>query len=186
MVLNDNKNNSNKVAKTKVKRSRIKADYNNEQYISHIFWKIKKIYPEIDKKTITKIVSRYFELTQDDLSHGNTISLGKELGDLYLVKVKRKVYMNDNGELVNNLPVDQNATNNLWKLKPELRGKTFVRHINTHSSGYLFKLKHYLFRTSLKNKSLYSFKFSRTLKSKLSRNIINKEVNAYEIKLKDE
>lgn len=179
MVQEDNKDN-NKAQK--IKRSRIKADYNNNQYVSHVFWKIKKIYPEIDKKMITKIISRYFELTQDDLSHGNTISLGNALGDLYLVKVERKVYMNDNGELINNLPVDQNATNILWKQKPELRGKTFVRHINAHSSGYLFKLKHYLFRTSLKNKSLYSFKFSRTLKTNLSQNIINKEVNAYEIK----
>jgi hypothetical protein len=169
-----------------IKASRINCDYNNAQYISHIFWKLKKLYPDADKKMIVKIVSRYFELTQDDLSHGNTVSLGGLLGDLYLIKIKRKVYINDNGELVNNLPVDQGATNALWKQKPELRGKTFVRHINQHSSGYLFKLKHHSFKVALANKSIYSFKFSRTLKGKLSKNILNKEVNAYEIKNKDE
>lgn len=168
------------------KCSRIKSRYNNDHYVSHVFWKIKKIYPEIDKKMVRKIISRYFELAQNDLSHGNTVSLGSVLGDLYLIKVHRKVYVNDKGELINNLPVDQNATNNLWKLKPELKGKTFVRHVNSHSAGFLFKLKHYAFKTILRNKSIYSFKFSRPLKAKLSQNIINKEVDAYEIKTKDE
>lgn len=183
MVQEDSKLNNKQDNK---KRSRITSDYKNEQYISHIFWKVKKIYPEIDKKKITKIVSRYFELAQEDLAHGNTISLGASLGDLYLVKVKRNVYMNKDGVLVNNLPVDQGATNKLWKLKPELRGLKFVRHINAHSSGFLFKLKHYIFKSNVKNKSIYGFKFSRTLKSNLSVNIINKEVEAYEIKNKDE
>lgn len=183
MALEDNKLNNNPDNK---KYSRIKSRYNNDHYVSHVFWSIKKIYPEIDKKIIRKIISRYFELAQDDLSHGNTVSLGSVLGDLYLIKVERKVYVNEKGELINNLPIDQNATNNLWKSKPELKGKTFVRHINSHSSGFLFKLKHYIFKTRLKNKSVYSFKFSRPLKRKLSKNIINKEVNAYEIKTKDE
>lgn len=178
MAQEDNQDSNKEIKKC----SRIKANYNNDHYVSHIFWKIKKIYPEIDKKTIRIILSRYFELAQDDLAHGNTVSLGNLLGDLYLVKVERKVYINDKGELINNLPIDQNATNNLWKLKPELKGKTFVRHVNSHSSGFLFKLKHYIFKTSLKNKSVYSFKFSRPLKRKLSKNIINKEVDAYEIK----
>jgi len=182
MVQKDSSSSSNKENKV----SRINCDYNNAQYISHIFWKLKKIYPEVDKKIIVKIVSRYFELAQDDLSHGNTVSLGGLLGDLYLIKIKRKVYINDKGELVNKLPVDQGATNALWKQKPELRGKTFVRHLNQHSGGFLFKLKHHSFKVALKNKSVYSFKFSRTLKAKLSKNIINKEVNAYEIKHKDE
>lgn len=183
MAQEDNKLNNEQ---EKSKRNRIKADYKNRQYISHIFWRIKKIYPDIDQKKVNKIVSRYFELAREDLAHGNTVSLGANLGDLYLVKVKRKVYMNDQGVLVNNLPVDQGATNKLWKAKPELRGLKFVRHINAHSSGFLFKLKHYFFGSQVKNKSVYSFKFCRTLKSNLSENIINKEVEAYEIKTKDE
>ena len=183
MALEDNKHNNEQ---EKSRRSRITSKYKNEQYVSHLFWKIKKIYPEIDKKKITKIISRYFELAQEDLSHGNTVSLGASLGDLYVVKMKRNVYINDQGVLINKLPIDQGATNKLWKAKPELRGLKFVRHINSHSSGFLFKLKHYLFGSQIKNKSIYTFRFSRALKTRLSENIINKEVEAYEIKSKDE
>jgi hypothetical protein len=183
MVQEDNNLNSKK---ENSKRKRITSDYKNDQYISHIYWKIKKIYPEVDQKTIVKIISRYFELTQEDLSFGNTIQLGVHLGDLYVVKIKREVHMNEKGDLINNLPVDQKATNALWAQKPELRGKKFVRHMNNHSSGFLFKLKHYTFSSNLKNKSIYNFKFSRTLKGKLSNNIKNKEVQAYEIQNKNE
>lgn len=185
MVQEDSNKPNNQISQ-KLKRKRIKADFKNEQYVSHVYLKIKKIYPEITKKEIVKIFARYFELTQEDLSFGNTVSLGKTLGDLYVVKVKRKVYINEKGELVNNLPIDQNATNILWRQKPELKGKTFVRHLNNHSGGFLFKLKHYLFNSNIKNKSVYCFKFSRALTEKLSTNIKNKEVEAYEIKNKDE
>lgn len=173
--------NSSKVQITKDKRKRIKSDINNRKYIYHVYSRIKKIYPDITMSMVSKIINRYFELTASDLSFGNTVDLGGMLGDLYVVKTKRKVYVNEEGDLINELPIDQYRTFNLWKEQPELKGKTFVRHINEHSDGFLFKLKHNKFHVQLKNKSVYFFKFSKTLKHDLSENIKNKEVEAYEI-----
>jgi hypothetical protein len=167
----------------KQKRKRIKSDINNSKYVYHVYSRIKKIYPDITQAMVVKIIDRYFELAQDDLSFGNTVGLGGLLGDLYVVKTKRKVYVNEEGDLINNLPIDQNRTMKLWREQPELKGKTFIRHINSHSDGFLFKLKYEKFKFQLKNKSVYFFKFSKTLRHKLSENIINKEVQAYEVKI---
>jgi len=170
----------------KDKRKRIKSDVNNSKYVYHVYSRIKKIYPDITQAMVVKIINRYFELTQEDLALGNTVSLGGIIGDLYVVKTKRKVYINEEGDLVNDLPIDQSKTMKLWREQPNLKGKTFVRHTNSHSDGYLFKLKYDKFKFALKNKSVYSFKFSKTLRHKLSENIINKEVQAYEIRRKNE
>lgn len=176
-----NKNKS-KANNSSGKRKRIKSGINNSKYVYHIYSRIKKVYPDITQAMVVKIIDRYFELTQEDLSFGNTVGLGDLVGDLYVVKTKRKVYINENGDLINNLPIDHNKTIKLWNENPEMRGKTFIRHINTHSDGYLFKLKYDKFRFSVKNKSVYLFKFAKPLRQRLSENIINKEVNAYEIR----
>jgi predicted Zn-dependent protease with MMP-like domain len=163
------------------KRKRIKSDLNNSKYVYHVYSKIRKIYPDITQAMVIKIIDRYFELTQNDLALGNTVGLGGLLGDLYVVKTKRKVFINEAGDLVNNLPIDQGKTMKLWKEQPELKGKTFIRHVNAHSNGFLFKLKYDKFKFPLKNKSIYFFKFSKPLRERLSENIINKEAQAYEI-----
>jgi hypothetical protein len=146
-----------------------------------VYSRIRKIYPDITQAMVVKIIDRYFTLAQTDLSFGNTVGLGMSLGDLYVVKTKKKVYINEDGDLVNNLPIDQAGTMKLWKEDPQLKGKTFLRHINAHSDGFLFKLKYDKFRFKLINKSVYSFKFNKNLRHILSENIINKEVQAYEI-----
>jgi len=180
MVQEDSNLNQSKKPSSE-KRKRIKSDLNNYQYVYHVYSRIKKIYPDITQAMVVKIINRYFTMAQNDLSFGNTVGLGTVLGDLYVVKTKKKVYINEAGDLINNLPIDQAATMTLWREQPSLKGKTFIRHINTHSDGFLFKLKYDKFRFKLINKSVYSFKFSKKLKGILSENIINKEVQAYEI-----
>lgn len=162
------------------KRPRIKARYGIRWYAAYAHYRIRKLYPQYTREDIHKCLMVYFALAQEDLAKGERIYLNNKLGSLYLAKEKKSVTYNaETGEIINTLPVNIPETLKLWKQKPELRGKRFVRFTNDHSNNFVFKLIFNVRRANYKNKSLYNFKFNKTLKKKLAENIRNKIVDAY-------
>lgn len=163
-----------------VKRPRIKARYGIRWYAAYAHYRIKKIYPQYTREHIHNILMLYFKLAQEDLAKGERIYLNNKLGSLYLVKDQKSVIFNEEtGEIINTLPVNIPETLKMWRQKPELRGKRFVRFTNDHSNNFVFKLVFNVRRANFRNKNLYNFKFNRTLKKKLADNIRNKVVDAY-------
>lgn len=162
------------------KRKRIKARYTTKYYSSYAFNRIKKKYPQVKMNDVHRALTMYFELAQEDLATGQKISFLNKLGGLYLSKERRGVeYNEETGKITNKLPINIPETQKLWKLKPELKNKTFVRFTNDHSDNYLFKLHFEASKAIFKNKQVYKFQFHRLLKRKLVDNIHDKKVDAY-------
>lgn len=159
-------------------RSRLKSRYNSKYYVDYIYKRLNKKYG-LSYPQISKIIKMYHELAREDFSRGEPIFFKKHLGNLQLYKEKREIYYNDKGELVNDLPINYRATWQLWKEKPELKNKTYIRYVNKHSDGFLFTTSYQLSKARYKYKGVYNFQFNETLKKMLHNNILEDKVDAY-------
>lgn len=160
------------------KRKRIKADYKTKYYVDYIYKRLNKKYG-LTYPQISKIIDMYHDQAREDLAKGEPIYFKHKLGNLRVYKEKREVKLDENGNIINNLPINLPETLKLWKKKPELKHKTYVRYLNEHSDGFYFTLSYQLSKANYKYKNIYNFKFNATLKQILHKNILNKEVDAY-------
>lgn len=161
-------------------KQRIKKDYGSNHFIPYIYNRVKKLYPDVDKVTIAKILTMYYDLSIDDLIEGNEIILPNKLGSLKLSKRKCTVKIDpDTDEVINTFPVNIAESLKLWKLKPELRGKKFVRYTNEHSKNYTFSLSYGFSKAVFTNKHLYSFKYTKGVKGRLHESIMDNKTDAF-------
>jgi hypothetical protein len=157
---------------------RLKSDYNTKYYVDYIYRRFSKnhglTYPQI-----SKIISLYHELAREDFTKGEPVYLKEKLGNLQLYKEKREIYVNEEGKIVNDLPINLRETFKLWKEKPELKNKTYIRYTNKHSDGFMFTTSYQISKANYKYKNVYKFQFNSTLKKMLRDNIIKGDVDAY-------
>lgn len=162
------------------KRKRIKYTYANKYYSAYAHYRIKKKFPEITRNQCAQAISLYFQYAADDLSTGTKISFLNKLGAIYLSKQKREVTYNpETNKIINYLPVNIYESLKLWKARPDLYNKTFVRYTNDHSDGFVYRFHYEHSKAIYKNKNIYDFKINRTLKHRLRDNIYDKKVDAY-------
>lgn len=170
-----------------IKRKRIKSRYSIRWFSAYAHYRIRKKYPQYTREDIHRAIVMYYDLAQEDLAKGHKITFLNKMGGLYLTKEQRGVtYDPETNKITNTLPRNIPATLELWREKPELKNKTYVRFTNEHSDGYVFRLHFQTSKAIFKNKLVYSFKFNRTLKKKLVKNIRDKKVDAYLIPKRDE
>jgi len=153
---------------------RVKADYKSKNYIGYVQRRC-----DLDYNKIAAIIKLYHQLAREDLALGEAIFLKQELGTLRPEKELRELDIKEDGTIINNLPINKAETFKLWRKKPELKGKTFIRYTNQHSDGYYYTLNWIRSHAKFKNKLIYNFQFNRKLKSMLSQNIIDKKTDAY-------
>lgn len=158
--------------------ARLKSDYNNKYYVDFIFTRLNKKYG-LTYPQITKIIRMYHDLAREDFAKGEPVYLKQKLGNLQLYKEKKEVYINDKGEVVNELPINFRETKKLWDAKPELKHKTYIRYMNKHSDGFVFSTSYQISKATYKYKNIYNFQFSATLKSMLHKNILEGVVDAF-------
>jgi hypothetical protein len=170
-----------------IKRKRIKARYSIRYFSAYAHYRTRRKWPQYTREDIHRAIVMYYNLAQEDLAKGHKITFLNKMGGLYLTKEERGVtYDPETDRIINTLPINIYASIEMWKEKPELKNKTFVRYTNEHSDGFLFKLHFQTSKAIFKNKLVYSFKFNRTLKKKLVKNIRDKKVDAYLIPKRDE
>ena len=114
-----------------------------------------------------KIVREVGNIIREKLSEGEEIILPEHMGKLEIRKRGTYIKFQDN-KLKTNLPIDWNATLNLWEEDQEsFAAKRIVRREN--------KIVHHIFynkhSANYKNKVFYHFKPNRELKLKLCKNI---------------
>lgn len=91
------------------------------------------------------------------------------MGRLAIRKKKLTPWIDKNDKVVNPLPVDWKATNELWDTDSVAKEKkTLVRHYNKHSKGYVAKWYYSTKTATFKWKSAYVFIPCRTAKQKLA------------------
>jgi hypothetical protein len=157
---------------------RLKSDYNTKYYVDYIYKRLNRKYG-LSYPQISKIVSQYHELAREDFTKGDPVYLKNKLGNLQLYKEKREVYIDEDGNLINELPVNFRETFKLWKEKPELKNKTYIRYTNRHSDGFMFTTSYQISKANYKFKNVYKFQFNSTLKKMLNKNIMEGEVDAF-------
>lgn len=87
------------------------------------------------------------------------------LGNLSIKKSKLEPFINNEGELVNILPIDWKATKDLWSIDEDAKTKkTLVRHLNKHSQGYVMRWKYNVLKANYMFKTVYRFIPCRTAK----------------------
>jgi len=147
---------------------KLKADYSNTDY--HKFY-VKK-YGDITAKTYNNIISEFNSGISELIIEENLIFYIPFLGlEIFIKKDKRKPRLS-NGKLINNIPIDWKATNELWNNDEEAKQKKLlVRYNNSHTSGYVFRIYCKKFKSKLKYKTLYKFKPSRLFQRALSSRI---------------
>lgn len=148
---------------------RIKADYGISNYYK--FYK-QKYDQDVTSTLFNKILTEYNTGIIDLVIENNLAFYMPFLGlELFIKKDKRKPRI-VNGKLINNVPVDWQATNKLWDKDEEAKEKKIlVRFTNSHTSGYVFRIYCKKFKARIKNKHLYKFKPSRRFQRTLSARI---------------
>jgi hypothetical protein len=144
-----------------------KRDYGITDYYK-FYTKNNKITKDIYSKIITEYNNEIINLIIEDNMIYQIPFLGFEI---VIKKDKRKPKI-VNGKLISNIPIDFKATKELWASNPECKEKKLlVRHNNSHSSGYVFRIYCKKFKSQLKNRSLLKFKPNRKFQRQLSARI---------------
>jgi hypothetical protein len=131
--------------------------------------------------TFGSLIKEYNRYVRDKIStKGAEYLLPERLGKIQLRKVKTEVKIDENGNIVNNLPINWKETRELWASNPETKkSKTKIRFTNEHTDGHTFRVSYYKFNATYKNKSIYRIKFNRTLKRDLSKSIFKGNIDAF-------
>lgn len=127
-----------------------------------------------------KFVRMFFEeLSEAIIQENYEFPVPHRLGQISIRKYKSQIKIED-GKVVNNLPVDWNATLKLWEQDKEAKEKKIlVKHLNKHSDGYIAKWIWLKSKINAKAKYNWWFRPTRTNKVKLASAIRNKKADFY-------
>lgn len=154
---------------------KIKTDFGMPDYYK--FYK-KLVENPVDKKTYNDIITDFNLGLQGLIIEENFIYQLPHINFELLLKKEKRVPRIVDGKLINNLPINWQATNALWKRDQEAKDKKLlVRLSNAHSSGFVFRIYCKKFRSSLKSRGLYKWTTARPFARKLSKAIKDSEKN---------
>ena len=125
----------------------------------------------VEFRKFKKMNITFFEYIMDKLVEGYIVPLPCGLGTLEVQGNRQET------ELVDGVPKklapDWVNTKKLWDRDPEAkRKKTLLYHLNTHTSGVIYKYFWSKRGVNIKNKELYSLRMSRANKRRLHKLII--------------
>ena len=134
----------------------------------------------VSKKQYVDFLKAFFdEVIEAMVYHNKEIKLPFKMGMICIRRYEQKVKMVD-GKIINNLPVNWNATLKLWESDPEAKEKKqLVRHRN--KNRLLYKFVYYRSKAGYKNKNYYWFKPTRTNKQKLKTAINKGQIEVYNL-----
>lgn len=114
------------------------------------------------------IVRAINNLLAEEIVRGEDVKLPCRMGTIELRKVDRKVYIDKNGNVQTNLPIDWNKTLELWYEDEEAyKNKTLVK----MDEKEIFKIYYNRELANYNNKTFYEFSFNRDIKVRLKRMI---------------
>lgn len=148
----------------------IKADYGIKDYYNYF----KENNPElnIDYSTYKKVIQDFNKELVDLIINENVEYNIPYVGSSISIRKDKRVPKIVNGKLYNNAPVDWVATNKLWSEDNEAREKKLlVRHLNQHTSKYVFRIYFKKYNLYFNNKKLFNFKASRSFQRLLGARI---------------
>lgn len=154
-----------------------KYDYGMKDYYTRYI----KDNPKISKSLYNNIISDFNEGIRDLIINENLVyQFPYTSFELFVKKHKRKPRI-VNGKLINSIPINWKATNELWEKDIEAKEKKIlIRFTNYHTFGYVFRILISKGKSRVKNKSLYKFKNNRKLQRELSKRILDQDKDPYD------
>ena len=102
------------------------------------------------------------------------------VGKLELRKIKTELKIDEDGNIINNLPINWKATRELWAESEKAKEKgTKIRYTNEHTDGHTFRIFYRTSKANYKNKSIYKMKVNRGMKRMLSKSIFAGRIDAF-------
>lgn len=161
------------------RKHRVKTDFGNYDYYKYFLSKHDS--PVITRSVFGQIIKEFNVHVRDRVStKGAEYTFPYRIGKLELRKLKTEVKIDDQGNIVNNLPINWRDTRKLWEENAQAREKkTKIRYTNEHTEGYTFRIFYKTSKANFKNKSIYKMKVNRTLKRQLSSSIFAGRIDAF-------
>lgn len=132
-------------------------------YFDSKYYLTKSQYTKILEKCNLKILDAILKDPLDCI-------LPSRLGIICIRKNKPELRIDDNGNLINKMPINWKETRKLWRENPEAREqKKTIRFHNSHSNQYVGKFVWKTKQSNFKNKSAYCFKPCRTATQNLAK-----------------
>jgi len=158
---------------------KIKSDYGISDYYKR--YKKKNGENAVSKATYCAIVKDFNSHVRKKMSlKGTEYVFPFRLGKMELRKVKTEVKIDEDGNIINKLPVNWKETNKLWKENPAAKEKGIkIRYTNEHTNGYTFKIFYLRSKANYNNKSMYQMQFNRDMKRTLSKSIFQGKIDAF-------
>ena len=163
--------------------NKIEAHYGMNDYYKYFCKRNPDI--NISKQKFHKIVSEFNKELADSLIEDLEIQLPFKMGVLEMRKEERKPYINKEGRLVNNIPVDWKKTKLLWETDAEAKErKILIRYNNKHTNNFVFRIIYNKRKALFKNKSVYFFKPVRSLSRNIAKRIKDYSKTKYDTYIK--
>jgi len=130
----------------------------------------------------SKILKDFYKGISEEILKGYYFPLFSRMGNISIRKMKLTFKVDDTGELITNAPIDWKSTLDLWQEDEDAKNqKILVRHINTHSNGYIYRWFYDRGLANFRNKTKYAFIPSRENQRNLAKLIKdeNNEIDFY-------
>lgn len=166
--------------KDKDKRNhKIKTDYGIKDYYDYYVKKNKL--KNISRNQFGRIIREFNSHVRERLStKGAGYIFPFKIGKVELRKVKTEVKVDEEGNVINNLPVNWKETRKMWAENPKTKEKGIkIRYTNEHTEGHTFRIFYIRSKARYKNKSIYRMRFNRLMKRQLSKSIFQGRIDAF-------
>ena len=153
----------------KTRNHKLKADYGQKDYYKYY---CNNYSNPVSRGDYNKIQKVFFEKVIDSMLNERLEYYMDHLGFILTIRKEKRAPELRNGKLYNNRPIDYKATKELWKNHPDSKEKgLIVRHLNTHTSGYVFRIYLKKFKSNVKGRSYFKFRPMREFKRNLNKRI---------------
>jgi len=158
---------------------RVKSDFGSLDYYKHFIKKTGN--DHISGITFGEVLREFNEYIRERIStKGVEYIMPNRVGKLELRKIKTELKIDENGSIINNLPVNWKATRELWAESEKSKEKgTKIRYTNEHTDGHTFRIFYRTSKANYKNKSIYKMKVNRGMKRMLSKSIFAGRIDAF-------
>lgn len=153
-------------------KEKYQTDIKTNDFYNHYLDSYIREDKKIDKESLYYIpYSIYSEILDEINSHIKDLILNERfnfimpyrMGELEIKKTKPEPYIDEEGNLINTLPIDWKATKDLWEIdKVAKANKKLVRHLNKHTQGYVAKVCYNVSQATYSYKKVYKFIPTRT------------------------
>jgi hypothetical protein len=159
---------------------RVKADFGSGDFYKE-FASDPKMKELVSRVLFGNILREYNGYVRDRISKkGAEYFFPSKVGKVELRKFKSEVKIDEEGNIINNLPINWKATRELWaENKKSKLNKTKIRYTNEHTDGHTFRIFYKRSKANFKNKSIYKMRFNRTMKRQLSKAIFAGKIDAF-------